>query len=83
MNNTLLNPLKKDFKILIVVPKYLGTSNKRNYGYFFPLGSGYMVSALKKNKYSVDCINLNNYDKIKFLKDFNSKIKEKIEKIKQ
>ncbi|MFH1358703.1 MAG: radical SAM protein [archaeon] len=52
---------KKDYKILIIVPRYHFT-NKRNYLYMFPLGLAYISSVLKKNYYEVDCLNLNHCD---------------------
>ncbi|MCX6746789.1 MAG: radical SAM protein [Candidatus Pacearchaeota archaeon] len=43
-------------KILIIVPKYT-LSTERDY--LFPLGLAYISSTLKREKYSVDCLNLN------------------------
>lgn len=45
-------------EILLIVPKYNLTKEK-DYNYTFPLGLGYISSVLKKNNYSVNCINLN------------------------
>jgi len=48
-------------KILIVVPRFKDT-NEINYDYIFPLGLGYISSALKKAGYEVDCLNSNHYN---------------------
>jgi len=48
-------------KILIVVPKFKD-NNEINYDYLFPLGLGYISSALKKKGYQVGCLNLNHYN---------------------
>lgn len=48
-------------EILIVVPKY-NLSKKKCYTYNFPMGLAYISAVLKKEKYSVDCVNLNHYD---------------------
>jgi len=48
-------------KILMVVPRYDFT-NKINYNYTFPLGLAYISSAIKKEGYDVDCLNLNHYN---------------------
>lgn len=45
-------------KILIIIPRYSFT-NHINYCYSFPLGLAYISSVLKKEGYSVDCLNLN------------------------
>jgi radical SAM superfamily enzyme YgiQ (UPF0313 family) len=50
------------FKILVIIPRYGVFTNKKRYDYFFPLGMGYIVAALKKEGYSVDCLNLNHKD---------------------
>ena len=48
-------------EILIVVPKY-NLSKKKCYTYNFPVGLAYISSVLKKEKYNIDCVNLNHYD---------------------
>ena len=48
-------------KILLVVPRYM-LSNKKNYEYMFPLGLGYISSALKQAGHDVFCLNLNHFD---------------------
>jgi len=49
-------------KILIVVPRFKET-NKTTYDYVFPLGLGYVSSALKKAGHKVNCLNLNHYNR--------------------
>lgn len=64
MLNYLGTKKNKEKKILVVVPKQRIT-NEEDYGYVFPLGLGYVSSALKKEGYEVDILNLNhNYGKI-------------------
>ncbi len=46
-------------KILIVMPKFV---NKPTDYYIFPLGLMYISAVLKKAGYSVECLNLNEYD---------------------
>lgn len=48
-------------KILLVVPRY-NLTNKVDYSYSFPLGFGYISSALKQAGYEVDCLNLNHHN---------------------
>lgn len=48
-------------KILIVVPKFKD-GNEIDYDYIFPLGLGYISSALKKKGHKVDCLNLNHHN---------------------
>jgi radical SAM superfamily enzyme YgiQ (UPF0313 family) len=48
----------KHVKILLIIPRYNFT-DIANYNYSFPLGLGYISSALKKAKYNIDCLNLN------------------------
>jgi anaerobic magnesium-protoporphyrin IX monomethyl ester cyclase len=45
-------------KILIIIPKYT-LEIEPNYDYSFPIGLAYIFSVVKKEKYDVDCINLN------------------------
>lgn len=45
-------------QILLVVPRY-NLTDKPNYDYSFPLGLSYISAVLKKEGYSVDCLNLN------------------------
>ncbi|MBU0466571.1 MAG: B12-binding domain-containing radical SAM protein, partial [Nanoarchaeota archaeon] len=51
-------PSRKDFKVLIVMPKLILTT-KVNYNYMIPLGLTYISSAIKKAGYNSDCLNLN------------------------
>jgi len=48
-------------KILMVVPRY-NLTNEANYDYIFPLGLSYISAVLKKEKYSIDYINLNHFN---------------------
>ncbi|MAH03330.1 hypothetical protein CMI39_00920 [Candidatus Pacearchaeota archaeon] len=57
-------------QILLIIPRY-NLTNKADYQYVFPLGLGYISSVLKKEKYNVDCLNLNH---------FNGKIEDLITK---
>jgi radical SAM superfamily enzyme YgiQ (UPF0313 family) len=56
---------KRELKILLIIPKYadiLNFNNKLeniNYNYTFPLGLGYISSAMKKAGYPVTVLNLN------------------------
>ncbi len=45
-------------KILLIIPRY-NLTDKVDFQYVFPLGLGYISSALKKAGYDVDCLNLN------------------------
>ncbi|MBT4165919.1 radical SAM protein [archaeon] len=45
-------------KILLIIPRYLLT-DKPNYEYSFPLGLAYISASMKKQRYEVDCLNLN------------------------
>ncbi len=51
----------ENYEILMIVPRY-SFVNKRSYTYFFPISLGYIVAALKKAGYPVDCLNLNQKD---------------------
>lgn len=48
-------------KLLLIVPRYNLTS-RASYNYSFPIGLGYISSALKKAGYAVDCLNLNHHN---------------------
>lgn len=48
---------KKDIKILVVVPRFF----EAEHHYIFPVGLGYISSAMKKEGYYVNCLNLNHY----------------------
>jgi len=50
-------------EILIVIPKYIYNhlGKEPNYNYFVPIGMGYISSVLKKEGYSVNCLNLNHF----------------------
>lgn len=48
-------------KILILIQKY-NLNIKKDYTYTFPLGLAYISSVLKKEKYDVDCFNMNHYE---------------------
>jgi len=50
-------------KILLVIPRY-GLTTKKNYGYSFPIGLGYISSVLKQANHEVDCLNLNHLEGI-------------------
>ncbi len=52
--------MSKNFKILIVVPRY-NYSIEPNFSYNFPLGLSYISAVLKKEGYNVDCLNLNHH----------------------
>lgn len=54
---------KKDFKVLIVMPKFVFT-NKPNYNYMIPLGLTYISAAIKQGGYDVTCLNLNHKEGI-------------------
>jgi len=46
--------------VLLIVPKYdLTKPNKKSYNYQVPLGLAYICAVLRKERYSVDCLNLN------------------------
>ncbi len=53
--------MKKEFNLLLIVPKYNPTE-KKDYTYWFPISIGYVISILKKNGYSIDCLNLNHLE---------------------
>lgn len=53
--------MKSDIRILIVVPRYSLTTNDIYYRYTFPLGLGFISAVLKREGYSVDCLNLNHH----------------------
>ena len=48
-------------KILFVVPRY-SLTNKKDHGYLFPIGLGYISSSIKKAGHEVECLNLNHFD---------------------
>jgi len=54
----------KKFRILLIVPRYHFDKkliNEVNYRYQFPFGIAYISAVLKKEGYSVECLNLNHY----------------------
>ena len=60
----ILKGMQDNMNILLIIPKYdyNHLSKERNYHYVFPIGLGYISSVLKKEKYNVDCLNLNHLD---------------------
>ena len=50
--------ITKQMKILLLVPKY-NFSKDKYHDYTFPIGLGYVSSALKNAGYEVSCVNLN------------------------
>ena len=48
-------------EILLVVPRY-SLTDKARYDYVFPIGLGYISAVIKKQGYSLDCINLNHIE---------------------
>jgi len=48
-------------EILLVMPRY-NLTTKKDYHYFFPLGLPYISAVIKKEGYSVDCLNLNHLE---------------------
>ncbi len=54
------NAAGKNTNILIVIPRY-NLTNEPDYCYAMPLGLGYISAVLKREKYDVDCLNLNHY----------------------
>ncbi|MBR9704347.1 radical SAM protein [Candidatus Pacearchaeota archaeon] len=48
-------------EILLVVPRF-NLTNKKDYGYMFPLGLGYIYSVIRKKGFNINCINLNHYN---------------------
>jgi len=54
------NQTNKDYKILVVIPKY-APKDKPSYKYLFPTGLGIIIAILKREGYEVDCVNLNHH----------------------
>jgi len=58
---------KKNLKILLIVPKYSDNLDfnsaleNLNYNYSFPLGLGYIATAIKKEGYSLSVLNMNHH----------------------
>ena len=52
---------ERNFKILLIAPRY-SITNKKDYDYYFPMGLGYISAVLKKAGYHVDCLNLNHFE---------------------
>ena len=52
------NKLHKTLKILLIIPRYSESENI-DYNYTFPLGLGYISSAIKQAGYNVTVLNLN------------------------
>jgi len=44
--------------ILLIIPRF-NLTNEISYSYLFPIGMGYIASAIKNAGYELDCINLN------------------------